>query len=530
MARQTYADNVDANGKVFKTIGENIRKGARAGELLNYDEIIEKIEAIEPEISALQADVMTNKDNLNELEGVLNTKVSMQLSHEDVANLVAKKNIIYYVGTAKCKFYETLPSFAIAYYTCKNGYLVAGSKGVISLTDFDVQNGDDVTVFLEKIAKQVNYANISVQIPPGRYIVKRPIVFQRPIILTGNGVSLFAQNEYDTFSSTLVYDCAEEGYMFTLKQRSVVKGVCFETNKYSVRTNRTKYTGTISDVYTEHISVDNISCLACSSQLSLNNVSFVGFSGYAVYSSYCVLNNIGIWNCKKGAYVGTDSIVSNAIIRCSNVGIECRDGLLNCYAIRFEDIINNCVEGSSNSANIHGICDWCGGSILKGSFDNSNVSVIGRAACCIGEPNNALFYFTTQNFGIFTFVNIFNALDGDNNSKVTIPIVYCDKSLTNAKFVNTVQYNITDLADVIKTSDSGWVNGIKIIDTVNTYDGRGSFNSRTNSNWKSFYLNNCLNTEAGANGELLSKHGQYGKAGNKMMFKVNDAIITLQGS
>lgn len=27
MARQVYADNVDANGKVFETVGENIRKG-----------------------------------------------------------------------------------------------------------------------------------------------------------------------------------------------------------------------------------------------------------------------------------------------------------------------------------------------------------------------------------------------------------------------------------------------------------------------------------------------------------------------
>ncbi|MFR4400312.1 MAG: hypothetical protein ACLT4A_17335 [Anaerobutyricum soehngenii] len=28
MTRQVYADNVDANGKVFETVGENIRKGA----------------------------------------------------------------------------------------------------------------------------------------------------------------------------------------------------------------------------------------------------------------------------------------------------------------------------------------------------------------------------------------------------------------------------------------------------------------------------------------------------------------------
>ena len=61
MARQTYADNVDANGKVFKTVGDNIRMGARAGELLNFQEITDKIGSLEPEISALQADVMENE-------------------------------------------------------------------------------------------------------------------------------------------------------------------------------------------------------------------------------------------------------------------------------------------------------------------------------------------------------------------------------------------------------------------------------------------------------------------------------------
>lgn len=36
MARQVYADNVDVNGKVFETVGENIRKGARAGVTIGY--------------------------------------------------------------------------------------------------------------------------------------------------------------------------------------------------------------------------------------------------------------------------------------------------------------------------------------------------------------------------------------------------------------------------------------------------------------------------------------------------------------
>lgn len=64
MARQVYADNVDANGKVFETVGENIRKGAIAGELLNYEEILEKIDALDPEISELQADVTENKSGI----------------------------------------------------------------------------------------------------------------------------------------------------------------------------------------------------------------------------------------------------------------------------------------------------------------------------------------------------------------------------------------------------------------------------------------------------------------------------------
>lgn len=62
MTRQVYAD---ANGKVFETVGENIRKGARAGELLNYKEILEKIDALDPKISALQIETVATK--LNEL-------------------------------------------------------------------------------------------------------------------------------------------------------------------------------------------------------------------------------------------------------------------------------------------------------------------------------------------------------------------------------------------------------------------------------------------------------------------------------
>lgn len=74
MTRQTYADNVDANGKVFKTVGDNIRMGARAGELIDYSSIMEKLDALEPEISALQADTTENtlgvKKNSNDISSL----------------------------------------------------------------------------------------------------------------------------------------------------------------------------------------------------------------------------------------------------------------------------------------------------------------------------------------------------------------------------------------------------------------------------------------------------------------------------
>lgn len=36
MERQVYADNVDANGKVFETVGDNIRKGAGVDREFSY--------------------------------------------------------------------------------------------------------------------------------------------------------------------------------------------------------------------------------------------------------------------------------------------------------------------------------------------------------------------------------------------------------------------------------------------------------------------------------------------------------------
>lgn len=82
MARQVYANNVDTNGKVFETVGENIRNGARAGDLL----ILEKIDALDTKISSLQADVTENKS------GIKKNSDDIDLLKEDIVDL---ESVIY---------------------------------------------------------------------------------------------------------------------------------------------------------------------------------------------------------------------------------------------------------------------------------------------------------------------------------------------------------------------------------------------------------------------------------------------------
>lgn len=94
MERQVYADNVDANGKVFETVGENIRKGARAGELL----ILEKIDALDTEISELQADVTENKS------GIEKNSDDIGLLNEDIVDI----NKVVYNNWYKSKKLTTL--------------------------------------------------------------------------------------------------------------------------------------------------------------------------------------------------------------------------------------------------------------------------------------------------------------------------------------------------------------------------------------------------------------------------------------
>lgn len=102
MARQVYADNVDANGKVFETVGENIRKGARAGELLKFQEITDKIDALEPEISALQADVIKNRNSIKKNTGDISNQTEATKSIISAGN--SKVNLDKYIGETYASF------------------------------------------------------------------------------------------------------------------------------------------------------------------------------------------------------------------------------------------------------------------------------------------------------------------------------------------------------------------------------------------------------------------------------------------
>lgn len=136
MARQVYADNVDANGKVFETVGENIRKGARVGELLNYEEILEKIDALDPEISALQTGVTENRKDI----GVIN---------DDLSQIINKQENLWTNGNVE-KVYQPNKQYEYVFYdvALSNGEyyiqfdkVVGAVSGVIQIFHYGADTG-----------------------------------------------------------------------------------------------------------------------------------------------------------------------------------------------------------------------------------------------------------------------------------------------------------------------------------------------------------------------------------------------------
>lgn len=446
---------------------------------------------------------------------------------ESIVNIDLDDSTPYFVGTAKCKFYATKPQWAIAYYPCKNGFLIAGQKGVISLTDFNLKSGDDVTEAFEKIANYSFSSQTSVEIPAGLYYISRPITFKRSVVISGSGYSAFPKNIFTEYAPALKYVGTNSGYMFTLPMESVINNLRFVATNYDLLVDRKKYTGAISDVFTESVGDVTIGAIDCSTQLTLSNVSFVGFSDWAVKTSYAHLSNISAFRCRYGLKVGTDSILIGCFIRYTNIAIECNAGLLNCYGLRLEDVMTTGIQGSSASAVVHGIIDWCGGAMMTGSFIGANVTLLGRAACCLGEPDNALFRFTTQKGGKFEVTNEFNEIDGDSSTKVKVKLADVTNELNNVQFVvKSNDLAITKASDVFNPREGKWINNVIVDDIKNNYWFNGFTKSSADTAW--FAINNVINKNMGGDGAALKKVGQMCKTGdNKLVVNINGTILNI---
>lgn len=201
MARQVYADNVDANGKVFETVGENIRKGARAGELLNYEEILEKIDALDPEISALQADTAENKKGIKQnsddisLVGNDLSNVSNEVyEKEEIENIIPMSD--YELIANRVAYIDT--NNEVKMYENEHAYVM--HKTVISAEKYKVlsQTHGSVNTLLYAICdskgKVIKSAKMNVQ--PNTYLTTE-------IEIPQNGIELYL-NEFPTLTYPLI--------------------------------------------------------------------------------------------------------------------------------------------------------------------------------------------------------------------------------------------------------------------------------------------------------------------------------------
>lgn len=201
MTRQVYADNVDANGKVFETVGENIRKGARAGELLNYEEILEKINALDPEISALQDDVTENRSGIKKNSGDIDSlnedivAISNELYNKEVKEISVNSSE-YNLLENKVAYIDT--NNEVMTYENANAYVM--HKNVISGEKYRIlsQTHGSVNTLLYAICdssgKVISSAKMNVS--PNTYLTT-------DITIPNNGVELYL-NEFPTQAFPLV--------------------------------------------------------------------------------------------------------------------------------------------------------------------------------------------------------------------------------------------------------------------------------------------------------------------------------------
>jgi hypothetical protein len=156
MVRQVYADNVDANGKAFETVGENIRKGARAGVTIGY---------ITPESFGAVGDGVT--DDTVALKKAINKSIESNKELKSIGSdkvyLVTEKLVIN--NTIKMNFNHACikanhTDYVIELYVESDG--VKGVDGYIRNIVIDCNNTAKTGLHIRS-SHRWNYNNITIK-------------------------------------------------------------------------------------------------------------------------------------------------------------------------------------------------------------------------------------------------------------------------------------------------------------------------------------------------------------------------------
>ncbi len=331
MARQTYADNVDANGKVFKTVGDNIRMGARAGELLNFQEITDKIGSLEPEISALQADVMENeraiKKNSDDIGLLKEDKVDKPSTNDDGKIPRAKKGNVEWVEVGQPTDEQTnnavtswLNEHPEATTTVQNGSLTMEKfANTERLKLFDYYTPEDFGAIGDgKHDDTTAIQTMFDSAPKGaifrflkkNYAISDSITVKNPCTIIGEGANRypFYENINNPGSVLSFLPGTIEKTMLTLKSAVTIQGMAFFGNS-------TTWSGEVTDMSIK----DGNSC-------SWVTINYTGNNGI-----YCDAKGSDIINCSffnfsgYGVFTGTMTGIHSSRFYYNNVGVVARD-------------------------------------------------------------------------------------------------------------------------------------------------------------------------------------------------------------
>lgn len=186
MAKQVYADNVDANGKVYKTVGENIRQGAREGEMIDVNSLLKRIENDETDIetlyeqgNTLASSIQTVSDNLDSYKDSMESGFSLETRILYNGTLYGydrynpSKNLRFVVESTFCQ--DKLIT-DILIYVSKIGTITYGF-----LTSNNLRAEENIDSIIPLYSNQISFSSTGL----------KQITFTNPIYVPKNGYIFF---------------------------------------------------------------------------------------------------------------------------------------------------------------------------------------------------------------------------------------------------------------------------------------------------------------------------------------------------